>query len=79
MTNTSVCPRCDTDTVRVLTTSPVPDRWVMYVCSTCIYSWRSTEPTQATDPATYPAAFKIDPADIPALAAIPPVPPRRQA
>jgi hypothetical protein len=51
----------------------------MYVCDTCIYSWRSTEPDQATDPATYPAAFKIDPAEIPTMAAIPPVPPRRQA
>ncbi|MFI9780764.1 non-oxidative hydroxyarylic acid decarboxylases subunit D [Streptomyces sp. NPDC051956] len=57
----SVRPRCNTDTVRVLTTSPVPDRWVMYVCDTCIYSWRSTGPDQATNPATYAAAFKIDP------------------
>lgn len=77
MTNDSVCPRCDATSVRVMTTSPVPGRWVMYVCDTCFYSWRSTEPAYATDPAGYPAAFKIDPDSIPGMEAIPPVPPRR--
>ncbi|TJZ94357.1 hypothetical protein FCI23_53965 [Actinacidiphila oryziradicis] len=72
-----ICPRCDAENVRVLTTSPVPGRWIMYVCDTCVYTRRSTEPSYATDPATYPAAFKIDPAEIPTMAAIPPVPPRR--
>jgi hypothetical protein len=49
----------------------------MYVCDTCFYSWHSNEPAYATDPAAYPAAFKIDPATIPGMEAIPPVPPRR--
>ncbi|GAA4507617.1 hypothetical protein GCM10023191_066270 [Actinoallomurus oryzae] len=50
----------------------------MYVCNTCIYSWRSTEPRSATDPLAYPAEFKIDPVDIPSIPAIPAVPPRRR-
>ena len=37
------CPRCDADTVRVMTKSPVGDVWEVYVCDTCSYSWRSTE------------------------------------
>jgi hypothetical protein len=61
----------------VLTVSPVLGRWVLYVCDTCFYTWRSTEPSYATDPASYPAAFKIDATEIPHMAAIPPVPPRR--
>ena len=73
-----VCPRCNSENVRVLATSPVSGHWIMYVCDVCIYSWRSTEPRSATDPLTYPPEFKIDPADIPALPAIPPVPPRRR-
>jgi hypothetical protein len=76
--NTTICPRCDVQNIRVLTTSPVPGRWTMYVCDTCVYSWRSTEPSSVTDPATYPAEFKIDPAEIPGLPPIPPIPPRRR-
>jgi vanillate/4-hydroxybenzoate decarboxylase subunit D len=72
-----VCPRCDATGTRVLTTSPVAGRWVMYGCDICFYSWRSTEPAYATDPARYPAAFRIDPAEIATMPAIPPVPPRR--
>lgn len=74
----AACPRCDSATVRVLTTSPVPGRWVMYVCGTCVYSWRSTEPATTTDPRVYPAEFKIDPAEIPLMPAIPAVPPPRR-
>ena len=44
-----VCPRCKSENVRVLATSPVSGRWIMYVCDVCIYSWRSTEPRSATD------------------------------
>ncbi|MCW2904349.1 MAG: hypothetical protein JWO67_6614 [Streptosporangiaceae bacterium] len=76
--NTTICPRCDSQNIRLLTISPVPGRWEMYVCGTCIYSWRSTEPDSATDPLTYPAEFKIDPAEIPTLPAIPSIPPRRR-
>ncbi len=76
--NSTICPRCDAENVRVLTTSPVPGRWTMYVCDICVYGWRSTEPPSATDPLGYPAEFKIDPAEIAALPAIPAVPSRRR-
>lgn len=76
--NSTICPRCDAENVRVLTTSPIPGRWTMYVCNTCIYSWRSTEARSATDPLAYPAEFKLDPRDIPSIPAIPTVPPRRR-
>lgn len=68
------CPRCDTADVRVLTRSPVPGAWEMYSCRVCLYSWRSTEPDSARNPATYPAAFKLDPAEIDALPVVPALP-----
>lgn len=43
------CPRCDADTVRVMTKSPVGDVWEVYVCDTCSYSWRSTEEIHVHD------------------------------
>ncbi|GAB2970163.1 phenolic acid decarboxylase subunit D [Amycolatopsis acidiphila] len=74
----TTCARCDsTGTIRVLTTSPVPGAWTMYACSTCTYSWRSTEAAYVSDPATYPAAFKVDPAAIAEMPVVPTVPPRR--
>jgi vanillate/4-hydroxybenzoate decarboxylase subunit D len=72
-----ICPRCDERTVRVLTASPAPGAWTMYSCGTCFYSWRSTEPAYATDPAGYPVAFKIDPSAIGDMPVVPTVPPRR--
>ncbi|NMH99685.1 hypothetical protein HF526_20540 [Pseudonocardia sp. K10HN5] len=71
------CPRCDAHEIRVLTTSPVPGVWTMFSCTTCLYSWRSTEPSYATDPTTYPAVFKVDPATIPDMPVVPTVPQRR--
>lgn len=71
------CPRCDTHDVSLLTGSPVPGRWFMYTCGVCFYSWRSTEPAYATDPHSYPAAFKIDPAAIPEMPVVPTIPTRR--
>jgi transposase-like protein len=75
--NTIVCPRCEESTVRVMTTSPVPGKWTMYVCDTCFYSYRSTEKASATEPASFPQDWKVDPADIPSMPAMPPVPQRR--
>ncbi|MDT7614837.1 MAG: vanillate/4-hydroxybenzoate decarboxylase subunit [Pseudonocardiales bacterium] len=74
----TICPRCDDHDIRVLTVSPVPGAWTMFSCHTCFYSWRTTEPSYATDPATYPAVFKIDPKTIPDMPLFPSVPdPRR--
>jgi rubredoxin len=75
--DTTVCPRCEQSTVRVMTTSPVPGAWTMHVCDTCFYSYRSTEGPTATDPASFPQDWKVDPADIPGMLAMPPVPQRR--
>ena len=47
------CPRCDADTVRVMTKSPVGDVWEVYVCDTCSYSWRSTEFTANSAGSTF--------------------------
>ena len=66
------CPRCDADTVRVMTKSPVGDVWEVYVCDTCSYSWRSTEEIHVHD------VFKLKPEDIPNLQEIPPVPPLKK-
>lgn len=70
-----ICPRCDSDTVELMTKSPVGDVWEVYVCETCWYSWRSTETPDKTDPAKYKASFKIEVAKIPNMLVIPPIPP----
>ncbi|SDQ15827.1 MULTISPECIES: non-oxidative hydroxyarylic acid decarboxylases subunit D [Actinopolyspora] len=72
-----LCPRCDATGVRVLTRSPVPGAWTMFSCTTCLYSWRSTEPAQATTASTYPPEFKINPADIDSMPVVPAVPERK--
>lgn len=71
-----LCPRCDSTSLRVLTHSPITGAWTMYSCTTCLYSWRSTEPAQATTASTYPAAFKINPADIDTMPVVPAIPER---
>lgn len=72
-----ICPRCDQKNIRVLTTSPVPGVWTMFSCTTCLYSWRSIEPSYASDAATYPEAFKVDPASISSMPVVPTIPQRR--
>jgi len=69
-----ICPRCDSDTVDLLTKSLVGDSWEVYVCSTCYYSWRSTEDAAVTDSEKYDPRFKIDVKSIPQMMKIPPVP-----
>ncbi len=64
-----ICPRCDSETVRKMVDSPVPGAWEVHVCETCYYSWRSTETPDIH------GKFKLDPAAIPGLQIIPPVPP----
>jgi len=70
-----ICPRCDNDKVELMAKSPVGNVWEMYICTTCTYSWRSTETPDKTDPKLYSAKFKIKPASIPSMLVIPPVPP----
>ena len=71
----SGCPRCRAATVQVRSTSPVAGTWTVYACATCLYHWRSTEPSENTNPEDYPAAFKLDPGQIPGLAVVPAIPP----
>ena len=63
------CPRCDSETIKTISTSPVPDVWEYYGCTTCQYSWRSTE-----HPVVH-GRFKIKPEDIDKLPILPPIPP----
>lgn len=75
MTDTTPpCPRCRSVDTAVLAESPQPGIWTMFSCDICYYTWRSTEPDQNTDPAQYPAVFRLDPTQIPQLPTIPPKP-----
>jgi len=69
----SVCPRCESKTVKVRFESPVKGVWTLYGCDTCLFTWRSSEPATITDPKLYPQRFKIKPEhlrDIPTMPAI---------
>ncbi len=59
-----ICPRCESNTTSVLTTSPVKDVWVVYHCGTCFFAWRSTEGGYITDPKKYDKSFKFTPEDM---------------
>lgn len=73
----STCPRCRSATVAHLASSPVAGVWTVSQCTTCLYTWRSSEPAENTDPEKYPAAFRLDPASLTKLATIPAVTPKR--
>ena len=75
----AACPRCRSGTVLSLAQSPVAGIWTVFGCSTCFYSWRSTEPEENVSPDNYPAVFQLRPEDIPNLTVIPTVPPRRSS
>ncbi len=77
MTAPSLCPRCRSATVATLAASPVAGVWTVFQCTTCLYTWRSSEPAENTDPEQYPAAFRLDPKSFPGLAVIPAVTPKR--
>ena len=63
------CPRCDSETIKIISTSPIPGVWEYYGCTTCSYSWRSTEHPVVHD------RFKVKPEDIDKLPILPPIPP----
>jgi vanillate/4-hydroxybenzoate decarboxylase subunit D len=56
--------------------SPVEGAWEVYMCPVCIFPWRSIEPENITNPEKYNRAFKVNPADIPFLENVPPLPAR---
>jgi vanillate/4-hydroxybenzoate decarboxylase subunit D len=69
------CPRCRSATTEVRSRSPVGGVWTVFGCSTCLYTWRSTEPEANRDPDKYPAVFRIDPSILPQLEVAPSIPP----
>jgi vanillate/4-hydroxybenzoate decarboxylase subunit D len=79
MTNTpvGVCPRCQSGTVDAHAHSAVAGVWTVFGCKTCFYTWRSTEPAENTDPAKYPAIFKLRPDDLTKLPMVPSITPKR--
>ncbi|WP_046212757.1 non-oxidative hydroxyarylic acid decarboxylases subunit D [Paenibacillus wulumuqiensis] len=73
----NICPRCGSQHTEQVAASPVAGVWTVHMCSTCIFTWRSTEPEHITNPDKYLPAFKVDQADIPKAAHVPPIPARR--
>jgi hypothetical protein len=73
----SACPRCRSTTVELRSASPVAGVWSVFGCVICLYSWRSTEPEENTNPDKYPVAFRLKPEELVKLAMIPTIPPRR--
>lgn len=69
-----ICPRCDSQEVALLVKAPKDDAWEVYKCDVCLFTWRSTESQDITDPDKYDKRFKIDPRSIPLLQVIPPIP-----
>jgi hypothetical protein len=77
-TSPPICPRCRSATTQVRAKSPVAGVWTVSGCDTCFYTWRSTEPEENTNPEKYPAVFRLNPADLGKLPAIPNIPPLRR-
>lgn len=69
-----ICPRCDSPQTTVMVTSPKGNEWELYLCETCHYSWRSTEPAEQTDPARYHPWFKLTKGKIDEMMIYPPLP-----
>ncbi|WP_329246536.1 hypothetical protein OG417_51850 [Actinoallomurus sp. NBC_01490] len=74
---TITCPRCRCDQAATVAASPVPGCWTVHSCPACSYTWRSTEPPEATDPKRFPSAFTIDTDTISTLPEFPAIPARR--
>ncbi|WP_405054215.1 non-oxidative hydroxyarylic acid decarboxylases subunit D [Telmatospirillum sp.] len=77
MSDSIVCPRCRSRHGKILAKSPVENVWTIFSCPTCFYTWRSSEPAENTDPALYPAPFRLDPDAIAQFPVVPSVPPLR--
>ena len=74
----SVCPRCGSHTVEVVFKSPVEGVWEVYNCTTCGFTFRSTEPDYMTDPEKFDPTFKIKPEDLQNAPMMPAIPPLRK-
>ncbi len=67
------CPRCGSETIELLTKSPVEGAWEVYICKTCCYSYRSTEEEELKNYDLYDSRFKVDPTTINKQQVIPPI------
>lgn len=73
----STCPRCRSTSTALRAESATAGVWTVFGCDTCLYSWRSTEPVENTDPDHYPEVFRLSPEDIPKMPVVPAIPPLR--
>ena len=73
------CPRCSAAGSGIVARSPIAGVWVMYLCGTCFYGWRSTEPDYATKADAMARQFRIDPAQLPRGHVMPQIPKLRGA
>jgi hypothetical protein len=71
------CPRCRFENTNLMASSPIQGAWEVYICNTCFYSWRSTEPEENTNPDKYPPSFRLTKEEIETLPVLPVVPPLR--
>ena len=73
----SACPRCRSAATEVLALSPVAAVWTAYVCKTCLYTWRSTEPEENRNPDKYPELFRLTPESMKKFPTVPEIPARK--
>lgn len=66
------CPRCESDSIRIMTEAPVGNAWEVYVCEKCCYSWRSTESPVVME------KFRLNDEKIANMGVIPPIPPLKK-
>ncbi|MBA5850174.1 vanillic acid non-oxidative decarboxylation protein [Clostridium sp. cel8] len=69
-----ICPRCDSENVKLMTKAPKDNAWEVYICEDCYFSWRSTEDEYIKDPNKYDKRFKINREKIQSLQVMPPIP-----
>ncbi|HEJ9148038.1 TPA: phenolic acid decarboxylase subunit D [Serratia marcescens] len=68
------CPRCEAAGPETLCHAPVEDTWTIFLCPTCFFTWRSSEPDFITDPEKYPSRFKFAPTDMANFGIMPNIP-----
>ena len=71
------CPRCRSATSDLMAHSKPEGLWSVYLCNTCLYTWRTSEPASATDANHYDPRFRIKPEEVPGFRPFPIVPPRK--
>lgn len=73
-----ICPRCDCGEARKIFEAPENAVWEVYRCPRCFLLWRNTEEEQVTNPALYPADYKLTEERFRQMAPKPPIPPLKK-